>query len=384
MDFSWPKEYLTYKASVIEFAQAELGGNVYEREQRQEFPKDLWTKCADFGIQGLALPPEHGGSLPSEGGFLRALLAMEGLGYGCEDNGLALGLNAVMWTVQTPILHFGSEAQKQKYLSKTVSGEWLGVHALTEPEAGSDVYSMKMSAEKVDGGYVLNGRKVLITMAPACDFALIFAVTNPKFGKWGISAFLVDKGTPGFSIGKRQPKLGMRSIPIGQLEFTDCFVPEENRLGGEGAGYSLVNHSLEYDRCCILASQLGAMERQLEKTIAFAKERKQFKQPIGQFQSVSNRIVDMKLRHETAQLLLYKTAWLKEKGESITMESAMLKLHLSEAFLASSMDAMRTYGGRSYLMENGLDRDLRDAIGGVLYAGTSDIQKNIIAQLLGL
>jgi len=176
----------------------------------------------------------------------------------------------------------------------------------------------------------------------------------------------------------------MRSIPIGELHFKDCLIPHENILGSEGLGFSILNHSLEYDRCCILASQLGAMERQLENTITFAKKRKQYDQPISKFQSVSNRIVDMKLRLETSRLLLYKTAWLKQKGETAMLEAAMLKLDLSESFLQSSLDAMRTFGGVSYLTDMGIDRDFRDSVGGILYAGTSDIQRNIIAKLLGL
>ena len=383
MDFSWPTEYLKYKDEVVQFAKAELNEAMEERDEKQTFPRALWKKCADFGIHGLSLPKTYGGSL-EEDNFLRSMLAMEGFGYACSDNGLAFGLNAQMWTVQTPILHFGNEEQKEKYLLPMAKGELIGAHALTEPDAGSDVFSMQMCAEKVEGGYVLNGKKHLITFAPICDVALIFANSNPQYGKWGITAFLIEKNTPGFKASSKKSKMGMRSIPIGDFELKDCFVPVENRLGGEGAGYSIVNHSLEYDRCCILASQLGAMERQLEKAIDYAKDRQQFKQPIGQFQSVSNRIANMKLRLETARLLLYKTAWLKQNGKSATMESALLKLHLSESFLASSMDAIRTYGGRAYLSENGIERDLRDSIGGVLYAGTSDIQRNIISKFLGL
>lgn len=383
MNFSWPEEYLTFKDQVIQFAKNELNKQILERDETQNFPRDLWKKCANFGIHGLSLPKLYGGSL-KEDNFLRSMLAMEGFGYACQDNGLAFGLNAQMWTVQTPILHFGTEAQKEKYLIPMAKGDLIGAHALTEPNAGSDVFSMQMSAEKVEGGYILNGKKHLITLAPICDVALVFANSNPKYGKWGITAFLIEKGTPGFQAGIKKSKMGMRSIPIGDFTLENCFVPTESRLGAEGAGYSIVNHSLEYDRCCILASQLGAMERQLEKAIDYAKNRQQFKQSIGQFQSVSNRIADMKLRLETARLLLYKTAWLKQNGESAIIESAMLKLHLSESFLASSMDSIRTFGGMAYLSENEIERDLRDAVGGVLYAGTSDIQRNIISKLLGL
>jgi len=383
MNFAWPKEYQDYQQRVAAFAREHLCGRSADNDAAQHFPHDLWKACAAFGIQGLALPAAYGGPL-EEVNFPRALLAMEALGKGCDDNGLAFALNAQMWTVQTPLLHFGSEAQKKKYLPGMASGDIIGAHALTEPEAGSDVMSMKLAAVKTDGGYVLNGEKHLITLAPKADFVLVFAQGNPKLKGWGISAFIVERGTPGFTLSEKYSKMGMRSIPIGSMTFTDCFLPEDALVGREGLGYSIMNHSLEYDRCCILASQLGAMERQLEDTIDFAKKRKQFDQPIGKFQAVSHRIVDMKVRLETARLLLYKTAWLKQEGKSARLEATMLKLYLSEAFVASSMDAIRTFGGHAYLGAGGVERDLRDAVGGVLYAGTSDIQKNIIAQYLGL
>jgi alkylation response protein AidB-like acyl-CoA dehydrogenase len=286
--------------------------------------------------------------------------------------------------VQVPIRDFGNEEQKQRYLPAMAAGKIIGAHALTEPEAGSDVMSMKMQAKKVDGGYLLNGAKRYITLGPIADVVLIFARTRPDLGNWGISAFLVDRGTPGFTQSEKKDKMGMRSVPIGSFEFKDCLVPESAILGREGMGFAITNHSLEYDRCSILASQLGAMERQLDESVAYAKGRKQFGQSIGSFQAVSHRLADMKLRLETARLMLYKVAWLKQQGKSAIMEAAMLKLQLSEAFVASSLDAIRTRGGDAYLGGGGVDRDLRDAVGGLIYAGTSDIQKNIIAKFLGL
>ncbi|MEM9835088.1 MAG: acyl-CoA dehydrogenase family protein [Bacteroidota bacterium] len=383
MDFSWPTEYLDYQQTVIQFAKDQLAEDAAQLDQKATFPHDLWRACAEFGLQGLAAPQVYGGALP-EVDFLRAILAMEGLGYACPDNGLPFALNAQMWTVQMPILHFGSEEQKQRYLPPMVQGEMIGAHAITEAQAGSDAMSMQLVAKKVDGGYVLNGKKVLITLGPACDFVLVFANANPARGKWGISAFLVDRGTAGFIPSERMPKMGMRAIPIGEMTFEDCFIPTQQLLGSEGSGFAILNHSLEYDRCSILAAQLGAMRRQLEQNITFVKQREQSGQSIGKFQSVANRIVDMRLRLETSQLLLYKTAWLKQAGKPAMLEAAMLKLLLSEAFVTSSLDSMRNHGGMSYLVQNGIEKDLRDAIGGVLYAGTSDIQRNIIAKLLGL
>lgn len=381
MDFTWTKKQIEYKDSVIAFAKEHLNNSLLERDANCTFSREDWQKCADFGLQGLAVPLAYGG-YEKEVDILNATLAMEGLGYGCHDNGLPFGLNAQMWTVQLPIAKFGTENQKQKYLKKFTSGAWIGCHALTEANAGSDVFSMQTTAEKVDGGYIINGSKRLITFGPEADVALIFASSNPKLGKWGVSGFLIKKGTKGFIQGPNKSKMGMRTIPIGDLTFENCFVPTENRLGAEGAGWSITTSSLEYDRGGILGSQLGAMERQLEATIAFVKKRKQFGKSISEFQSVSNRIANMKLRLETSRLLLYKVAWLKSVGESAMLESAMLKLQLSESFIESSIDAIRSHGGSGYLSENEVERDLRDAVGGVIYAGTSDIQRNIISNLL--
>jgi alkylation response protein AidB-like acyl-CoA dehydrogenase len=200
----------------------------------------------------------------------------------------------------------------------------------------------------------------------------------------GITAFVVEEGTPGFRVSRKLDKLGLRTSPMGELIFEDCFVSEENRLGKEGAGASIFNSSMEWERSSILASHIGAMERQLETSIRYARERRQFGQSIGKFQSVSNRIADMKVRLETARLLLYKVAWSKKVGKSAVMDAALAKLYLSEAFVQSSLDAIRIHGGYGYMTEFEVERDLRDSIGGTLYSGTSDIQRVIIARWLGL
>lgn len=382
MNFSWSQEQIDLKKELVAFAKANLSDdNIIDRDNGLVFSRELWQKCADFGIQGLAVPKKYGGKF-NDVDLLTGTLAMEGLGYGSNDNGICFALNAQMWTVQIPINKFGTEAQKEKFLRPMVEGRMIGAHALTEPEAGSDIFNMKTYAKKVEGGYLLNGEKRLITLGPEADIALVFATVNPKLGKWGITGFIIETDTPGFKKSANKAKMGMRTVPIGDFYFEDCFVPEANRLGKEGAGWAITTYSLEYDRCSILASQLGAMERQLETSIAFVKNRKQFDKPISAFQSVSNRIADMKLRLETSRLLLYKVAWLKKEGESAMLDAALLKLQLSESFIQSSLDAIRNHGGSGFLTEYGIERDLRDAVGGVLYAGTSDIQRNIISQLL--
>jgi alkylation response protein AidB-like acyl-CoA dehydrogenase len=383
MDFSWNTDQLALRAAVIEFAQQALEDDVLEREPRGEFSRENWRKCADFGIQSMAIPgPYNSSGITTD--FLSAVLAMEAMGYGCRDTGLTFALNTQMWTVAHPVLEFGTEEQKNRFLPAICRGDRIGAHALTEPESGSDAFSLRTTARKTEGGYILNGKKKFITLGPIADFVLLFATLDPALGNWGITGFLVDAKSPGLERGEMRSKMGLRTVPMGDLTLTDCFVPEADRLGPEGAGASISNNSLELERCSILASQLGAMQRQLEEAIQYARERHQFKRPIGKFQSVSNRIVDMKLRLETSRLLLYHVAWLEQSGRPAMLEAALLKLCLSESFLSSSLDAIRTFGGNGYLPEYHVERDLRDAVGGVLYAGTTDIQRMVVARLLGL
>jgi L-prolyl-PCP dehydrogenase len=381
MDFSWTEEQLKYKRAVIEFAQKELNEGMIEHDRQGELSRENWQKCAQFGILGLAVPEKYGGS---EADILTTMLVMEGLGYGCRDNGLIFAMNAQMWSVQHPILTFGTETQKEKYLPGLCCGELIGAHAMSEPDSGSDAYSLRARAKRVDEGYVLNGTKMFVTNAPVADLALIFATVDPAKGLGGVTAFLVEKGTPGFRVSRNIEKMGLRTSPMGEVILEECFVPVESRLGAEGAGSSIFNSSMEWERSCILGSHVGAMEHQLEGCIRYACERRQFGQPIGKFQAVANRIAEMKVRLETARLLLYQVAWLKQTGKPAIMEAALAKLYLSECFVQSSLDAVRTYGGYGYMTEMEVERDLRDAIGGTLYSGTSDIQRMIIARWLGL
>lgn len=381
MDFSWTDEQLGLKNAVIDFAKRELNTDLTGSDRQGSFSREKWEKCARFGIQGLPIPDEYGGTGTD---ILTTMLVMEGLGYGCRDNGLVFALNAQLWSVQMPIVSFGTEAQKKAYLPKLCSGELIGAHGMTEADSGSDAYKLRTIAQHRDGGYVLNGTKMFVTNAPVADLAVIFATVDASQGLGGITAFLVEKGNPGFNIGRDMDKMGLRTAPMAEVILQDCYVPECNRLGPEGAGASIFNSSMEWERSCILASNIGAMQRQLETCIHYARERRQFGQPIGKFQSVSNRIADMQVRLETARLILSKVAWLKKTGKPAVMEAAIAKLYLSECFVQSSLDAIRVHGGYGYMTEFEIERDLRDAIGGTLYSGTSDIQRMIIARWLGL
>ena len=381
MEFFWSDECSSFKKRISDFARDELAAPVAERDRTQEFSREDWDRCARFGIQGLPIPTQYDGQ-----GFdiLKATAGMEALGYGCRDNGLLLALSAQMWTVQMPVLQHGTEEQKARYLPGLCRGELIGALALTEADAGSDAYSLQMTAKKVDGGYILNGEKLMVTLAPLADVALVFATADPSLGKWGLSIFLVESGAPGYEAQAAREKMGLRTVPLGALTLRDCFVPESQRLGPEGAGAAIFGGAVEWERSCMLASQLGAMERQLEEAVRFAAERHQFGQPIGKFQSVSHRLADMKVRLEAARLFVYKAAWLKHRLRHAPMEAAMAKLIVCESFVESSIDAIRTRGGSGYMTDQEVERDLRDAVGGVLYGGTSDIQRNTIARIMGL
>ncbi len=381
MNFSWSEEQLALKKKMVEFAQGELNANLEERDRCSDFSRENWLKCCEAGILGLFVPAEYGGlakDIPT------TILAMEGIGYGCRDNGLTLALNGQMWAVQEPILAFGTVDQKKRFLPPLCTGDCIGAHGMTEPDSGSDTFSLKTTAIRSDGGYILNGSKSLIGMAPVCDLVIVFATTNADLGRWGQTAFILQRGTAGFTVSANREKMGLRTVPFGELSFENCFIPEENRLGPEGGALSLFSGTMEWERSFIFASHVGAMARQLDEAVSYARKRKQFGKSIGKFQSVSNRIANMKLRLETAKLLLYQAAWRKQQGKASALEAAMTKLHISEAFLQSSLDSIRIHGGNGYLSANGIERDLRDATGGVIYSGTSDIQRVVIAGMLGV
>jgi alkylation response protein AidB-like acyl-CoA dehydrogenase len=380
MDFSWTKEQLELFEKAKVFSQENLNEQVSNNDRNNIFPAEEWKKCADFGVLGLPFDKQYGG-----GAFdtLTTVLILEGVGYGCKDNGLPFSLNSQLWSTQVAINAFGTEDQKQKYLKKLISGV-IGAFGITEEGSGSDTYALEMTAEKVAGGYKLNGEKHYITLAPICEIAVVFATTNPKLGRWGITAFIVDKTMPGFTTSDIRDKVGMRTTPMGNLYLKDCFVPEENRLGKEGSGLSLFSSAMESERGYIFASQIGRLEKQLELSIAYANSRKSFGQSIGKNQSISNRIANMRLRLETSKMHLYKVAYLDKNNLPLMQEAAMAKLYISEAFVESSMDFIRIFGAKGVVTEYEIERDLRDGLGGLIYSGTSDIQRNIIAKLDGV
>jgi alkylation response protein AidB-like acyl-CoA dehydrogenase len=381
VDFSFTDDQLALKESVMEFASKELNKNVRRDDAEGKFPRESWKACARFGVLGLPIPPEYGGSGAD---IMTTVLMMEGLGYSCRDNGLIFSLNAQMWSIEMPLLLFGTSAQKTSYLPGLVSGEMIGIHAMSEAESGSDAFSLRCRGAKEGDKYILNGSKMFITNAPVADVVLVFATLKPGSGFAGVSAFLIDKDTPGFSVSPPFEKMGLRTSPMGEVVLTDCEVPEQNRLGKEGAGLPIFNSSMEWERSCILASAVGTMQRQIEECTKYANARRQFGQPIGKFQGVSNKIADMYLRLEAARLLIYKVAWLKQKGKSAVAEAAAAKVFVSEAWVQTSLDAIQIHGAFGYMTDSEIERDLRDSVAGKIYSGTSEVQRMIIARALGL
>jgi len=381
VDFSWSKEQQAFRQSVINFAKSELNHNLIEHDRDSEFPREAWNKCGQFGIQGLPVPKEYGGRGAD---VLTTVCGLEALGYGCQDNGLIFSINAHMWTAEMPFLQFGTEAQKGRYLPKLASGEFVGIQATTEPSSGSDAFSMRTRAVKKGDRYILNGSKTFITNAPVADVVIVMANADPSKGPGGITGFIVDKGTPGFTISRKLHKMGLRTSPMAELAFQDLEVPEENILGQLGSGQAIFTVSMEWERICIFASHLGAMQRMLEDSAKYATKPDGCGRPVDRDPSIADRVAEMDVRLETARLALYKAAWLKQQGKRPLREAAIAKLSVSRACIETCLDALQIRGGEGYLAENQIERQFRDAMSGTLYSGTSEIQKSIIARWHGL
>jgi alkylation response protein AidB-like acyl-CoA dehydrogenase len=382
MDFAPSEDQKILYDQIVRFAREELSKGAAERDRQQVFPRDLWLACGGMGLQGLPVPEEYGGSgLDS----LSTAIALEALGYGCEDAGLVFSICAHLLSCVVPIWKHGSEEQKRRYLPGLCDGTLVGVHAMTEPGSGSDAFALRTRAVRDGDGHRIDGSKVFISNGPVADVVIVFAMTDPAKGyHGGVSAFLVEKGTPGFQVSKRTEKLGLRTSPFGELVFEGVFVPESAVLGGIGAGSTLFNKSMDWERICLFASHVGQMERLLEKSTSYARQRKQFGQAIGKFQGVAHKVADMKVMLEAARLLVYRSAWKLERSKSVSLDAAMTKLFVSEALVRGALDTLQIFGGYGFTTEFDAERHLRDAVGSTLYSGTSEMQRNIIARWLGL
>jgi hypothetical protein len=375
------EEQRSLQRSIIDFAQRELGHDLERRDRDGAFPREDWRKCAQLGLLGMPVPVEYGGLGLSATTIAAAL---EGLGYGCPDNGLIFSMGAHMWACETPIVQFGTEAQKRRWLPGLCDGSLIAAHGMTEPGSGSDAFSLRTTATRVDDGWLLNGSKTFVTNAPDSDLFIVFATTNESLGFAGLCAFALERGTPGLEIGPPFSKMGLRTAHLGELFLSDCRLPDDALLGEPGGGMAIFNSSMRWERSLILAAAVGTMRRQLERCVAYARERDQFGVPIGSFQAVSHPLAEMRLRLQTAHLMLYRVAALLDAGKATDTDAAMTKLHLSEALVQSSLAALQIHGGYGYVTESGLERDVRDALGSRIYSGTSEMQRNVIARHFGL
>ncbi len=343
--------------------------------------KSDWNSYVGSGVLGKTMPVSLGG----EGLPVSSVVAtFEGLAYGGGDAAVLFAMSAQIWSVQYAILRFGTEKQKQEFLPRMIRGELRAAHAATEPEAGSDIFGLQTVAHRCSGGYRLRGTKRYITSAPVADVALVFASTEPERKIWGLSAFLVDLNTDGVSRSGNIPKMGLEAAQFGDIYFDDCFVATEQRLGAEGLGATIFSSSLDLERAFIMAPAVGLMRREMELSIAHANTRQQQGRTIGSFQSVSNRIADMVVRCELSRLLLYHAAALRDSKRSPKYYSPLVKLALSEFYVSSSLDAIRNKGAAGYLLNDPSAINMRDAIGSLLYSGTSDILRNLIASYMGV
>jgi butyryl-CoA dehydrogenase len=380
VEFSFTAEQRALRDQVLRFAREEIAPRVREHDLRGEFDRESWRRLGEMGILGLHLPPEHGGSGAS---VLSCVLVGEALGEAGVDGGLALSYGAHSFLCADTILAHGTEAQRRRWLPGLASGERIGCMALTEPGAGSDVASLATRADRVDGGYRLTGRKMFITNGGIADVAVVYARTAPE-GHAGISAFVVERGAPGFEAGRSLHKLGMRSSVTSELVLEDCFVPEEHRLGDEGAGFLMALQTVEWDRSTLLAPFLGQMQLLVDRCCAYARERSQFGRPIARFQAVKHRLADLKIVLEAARTLVYRVAWCKDQGQPLNpLAAACAKLFVGDASLGPTNDALIIHGGYGYCHEYDVERVFRDARLGAIGGGTSDIQKLVISRLMG-
>jgi alkylation response protein AidB-like acyl-CoA dehydrogenase len=368
------------RAEVERFGAA-LNDDLEGRDGRGEFDRALWTRCAKFGVLGLTMPARFGGT-PHE--LPTVVSALEGLGFGCRDNGLLFALGAQLWSVQMPILVLGTDEQRERYLPGLVDGTLIGAHAVTEPEAGSDAFSLRATARQDGDDYVLDGAKTFVTSAPVADVFLVVATIEPGSGSRGLTAFLVDRNTPGLSVSAPFEKAGLRTSAMAEVSFAGCRVPDTQLLGRERGGSAVFGVAMEWERSFILAPALGTMRRQLDECVKYARARRQFGQPIGKREPIASKLVEMQLRLETSRLLVDRVARLKQDGRRLTYEPSQVKLHLSESWVQTSLDALQIHGAAGYMVELGVERDLRDALASKIYSGTSEIQRMIVAGFLGL
>lgn len=374
MDFNLNKKQALARKLFAEFALNEVQPLAQEIDENERFPEETVVKMAEVGFMGIPVPVKYGGA---GGDNLTYAMAVEELSKYCATTGVIVSAHVSL--ACGPIEAFGTEAQKQKYLIPLAKGETLGAFGLTEPNAGSDSAMQQTVAEKVDGGYIINGTKIFITNGGYADTFIIFAMTDKTKGTRGISAFILEKDTEGFTIGKTEDKLGIKGSSTTELIFKDVFLPDENLLGKEGQGFKIAMNTLDGGRIGIAAQALGIAQGALNEAIKYTKERKQFGRSLSQFQNTQFKLAEIQTKVDAARLLTYRAACLKDEGKNYTKEAAMAKLYASDVAMESTRESMQLLGGYGYTREYPLERMFRDAKITEIYEGTSEVQKMVIA-----
>jgi alkylation response protein AidB-like acyl-CoA dehydrogenase len=381
MDFQLTDEQIARNDHIRRFAAEVLSSGAKERIREARFERRKWDAAAEMGLAGLPVDPDWGGL---GFGALDTMLTVESLGRDCVDMGLVFSLCAHMFACVVPVWRHASLEIREKWLRDMAKGRLIASNAITEPGSGSDVFAMRTTAERDGDHYVLNGCKCFITNAPVADLFVAYAKTDPKQAFFGISCFVIPLGAPGLTVRPEGRKSGLPTSPWGTVYFDDCTVPAANRVGAEGAGAAIFHDSMIWERGCLFAAYVGAMERVLAQCIEHARDRRQFGKPIGHNQGVSNRLIDMKLRLEAARLLLYRAGWLHDHGQPYEEANALSKLWISESAVQAGLDAVQMFGASGIIAENGLDRLLLDSLPSRVFSGSSDIQREILARHMGL
>lgn len=374
MDFSLSKTEELFLQMIREFAEKEVKPLAAEVDEEERFPLETVEKMAKTGLMGIPVPVKYGGA---GGTNLMYGMAVEELSRVCGTTGVVLSAHTSLCCA--PIMENGTEEQKMKYLPRLASGEWIGAFGLTEPNAGTDAAMQQTTAVLEGDQYVLNGNKIFITNAVYAHVYVIFAMTDKSLGNKGISAFIVEKGTPGFSIGKKEKKMGIRGSATTELVFEDCRIPKENLLGQQGKGFAIAMKTLDGGRVGIAAQALGIAQGAMDETIKYTKERKQFGRSISQFQNTQFQMADMETKVQAARLLVRSAHQKKDNGMPYSVDAAMAKLFAAETAMEVTTKAVQLHGGYGYTREYPVERMMRDAKITEIYEGTSEVQRMVIA-----
>ncbi|WP_054951162.1 acyl-CoA dehydrogenase [Numidum massiliense] len=375
MDFHLSEEHEMMRKMVREFALEEVAPTAAERDEAERFDRSIFDKLGQLGLAGIPWPEEVGGGGAD---FLSYVIAVEELSR--VDASTGVTLSAHISLASWPLFKFGTDAQKQKYLRPLAEGKKLGAYALTEPSSGSDAAAMKTTAVRDGDDYILDGTKIFTTNGEAAETYIVFAVTDKEEKHRGITAFIVEKGTPGFSFGKKEKKLGIRSSPTLELVFDNCRIPAANRLGEEGQGFKIAMMTLDGGRNGIAAQAVGIAQGALDEATAYAKDRLQFGRPLASLQAIQFKLADMATKVEASRLLTYQAAWLESVGAPYGKESAMAKLFAGDSAMEVTTEAVQIFGGYGYSREYPVERMMRDAKITQIYEGTNEIQRLVIAK----